>query len=142
MRTTSAEIDLATRLRLAVTRTARRLRQEGGGSLSPSQGSALAVIDRHGPLTPSELAQRERIQRPTATRVLTRLEELDLIERAADPADGRSSLVTVSPAGAALLAELRTRKTAFLAERLETLEPEERATLEQAADILERVLER
>jgi DNA-binding MarR family transcriptional regulator len=140
MRTTSAEIDLATRLRLAVTRTARRLRQEGGGSLSPSQGSALAVIDRHGPLTPSELAQRERIQRPTATRVLTRLEELDLIERAADPADGRSSLVTVSPAGAALLAELRTRKDLFLSERLEALPPEDRATLERAAALLEDLL--
>src|SRR5918997_6091328 len=101
MRTTSADQELATRLRLAVTRSARRLRQAAGTDLSPSLTAALATVERHGPLTPSELAGRERIQRPTATRVLARLEELGLVARAADPADGRSSLVTVTPAGAA-----------------------------------------
>jgi DNA-binding MarR family transcriptional regulator len=138
MRTTSP--DLAPRLRLAITRSARRLRQEAGGGLSPSQGAALAVIDRHGPLTPSELAARERVQRPTATRVLARLEEMGLVDRAADPADRRSSLVSVSPAGAALLDELRTRKDVFLSERLEALGPEDRATLERAAELLEDLL--
>src|SRR3954470_9269327 len=102
MRTTS-DTDLAARLRLTITRTARRLRQEGGGSLSPSQGAALATVERHGPLTPSELATRERVQRPTITRVLDRLEETGLVMRAADPADRRSSLVTLTPAGTALL---------------------------------------
>jgi DNA-binding MarR family transcriptional regulator len=132
--------ELAPRLRLAITRTARRLRQEAGGGLTPSMGAALATIDRHGPLTPSELAIRERIQRPTATRVLARLEETGLIVRAADPADGRSALVSLSPAGAALLAELRTRKDAFLSERLEALGPRDRATLERAAELLEDLL--
>src|SRR3712207_3850464 len=98
--------DLAPRLRMAIVRTARRLRQEAGSPLTPSQGAALATIDRHGPLTPSELAARERIQRPTATRVLARLEEIGLIVRAADPADRRSSLVSISPDGSALLDEL------------------------------------
>src|SRR3712207_883885 len=124
MQSSSVDTDLPTRLRLAITRTARRLRQEAGGALSPSQGAALAVIERHGPLTPSELAAREGIQRPTATRVLARLEELGLVARAADPADGRSSLVTVTPAGAALLEELRTRKDAFLSARLEAFGPD------------------
>ena len=73
--------------------------------------------------------------------MLARLEEEGLIERTADLFDGRSSLVAVTTAGSELLDELRTRKTAFLAQRLETLEPEERAALERAADILERVLE-
>jgi DNA-binding MarR family transcriptional regulator len=123
-------------------RVARRLRQEAGGELSPSLTAALSTVDRHGPLTPSELAAKERIQRPTATRVIARLEEEGLIERTADVYDRRSSLVAVTGKGTELLTELRTRKTAFLAERLETLEPEERATLERAADILERVLER
>jgi DNA-binding MarR family transcriptional regulator len=135
------ESELAPRLRLAITRTARRLRQEAGGGLSPSMGAALATIERHGPLTPSELAARERIQRPTATRVLARLEEAGLIVRTADPADGRSSLVSLSPAGAALLAELRTRKDAFLSERLEALGPRDRATLERAAELLEELLQ-
>ena len=132
--------DLAARLRLAVTRTARRLRQEAGGGLSPSLTAALATIDRHGPLTPSELATRERIQRPTATRVIARLEEMGLIGRTTDPQDRRSSLVSVTPEATALLAEQRTRKTAFLAERLDGLDAEDRATLERAADVLERML--
>jgi DNA-binding MarR family transcriptional regulator len=134
--------DLAGHLRHTIVRVARRLRQEAGEELSPSLTAALSTVERHGPLTPSELAARERIQRPTATRVIARLEEERLIQRTADMYDKRSSLVTVTKEGEELLAELRTRKTAFLAERLETLEPEERATLERAADILERVLER
>jgi DNA-binding MarR family transcriptional regulator len=140
VRTTSRS-ELAVRLRLAITRTSRRLRQEAGTALSPSQSSALASIDRHGPLTPSELADRERIQRPTVTRLLVRLEAAGLIARAADPADGRSSLITVTPAGRALLRELRLRKDAFLARRLEELDADERATLDRAAAILERLLE-
>jgi DNA-binding MarR family transcriptional regulator len=140
MQTTVSETELAPRLRLAITRSARRLRQEAGGALSPSQGAALATIARHGPLTPSELATRERIQRPTATRVLARLEETGLVLRAPDPADRRSSLVSVSPAGAALLEELRTRKDAFLSERLEALGDRDRATLERAASLLEDLL--
>jgi DNA-binding MarR family transcriptional regulator len=132
--------DLASHLRLTIARTARRLRQEAGTELSPSMTAALATIERHGPMTPSELAARERIQRPTATRVLARLEELDYIQRTRDPQDGRSSLVAVTPPASALLAELRTRKTAFLAERLERLDADDRAALERAADILERML--
>ena len=132
--------DLAGRLRLTIVRTARRLRQETGTELSPSLTAALSTIERHGPLTPGEVATRERIQRPTATRVLARLEEQGLIDRMPDVRDRRSSLLTASKAGRDLLAELRTRKTAFLAARIEDLDDEDRATLERAADILERML--
>jgi DNA-binding MarR family transcriptional regulator len=132
--------ELAGHLRLVIVRTARRLRQEAGVELSPSLTAALATVGRHGPLTPSELAARERIQRPTATRVLARLEELGLTVRTPDPQDRRSSLVAVTDAGSALLDELRTRKTAFLAERLDGLDADERAVLDRAADILERML--
>src|SRR5919198_632336 len=135
---TTPRPDLASHLRLTIVRTARRLRQEAGSDLSPSMTAALATIERHGPMTPSELAARERIQRPTATRVLARLEEMGLIQRTPDPQDRRSSLVAVTPAASAMLAEQRTRKTAFLAERLDRLEPEDRVVLERAADILER----
>src|ERR671932_84398 len=88
MRTTSPS-DLASRLRLDIARLGRRLRQEAGAGLSPTQTAALATIELHGPLTPSELAQRERVQRPTVTRVLARLEAAGLTERAGDPADRR-----------------------------------------------------
>jgi DNA-binding MarR family transcriptional regulator len=140
VRTTSESSDLAGHVRLTIVRTARRLRQEAGGELSPSLTAALSTVERHGPMTPSEVAAKERIQRPTVTRVLARLEEQGLIERMADPRDGRSSLVTASTAGRELLDELRTRKTAFLASRIERLSAEERATLDRAADILERML--
>jgi DNA-binding MarR family transcriptional regulator len=141
MRSTSSDIALASHLRIAVARTARRLRQESGTGLSPTLTAALATVERHGPLTPSELAARERVQRPTVTRILSTLDELGLIARAADPGDRRSSLVTVTPAGRALLAAARTRKDAFLSERLDALDAEDRATLERAAALLEGMLE-
>src|SRR3954464_10206499 len=143
MATTSSatSTDLAVGLRLAVTRTARRLRQEAGGGLSPSLTAALATVERHGPLTPSELADRERVQRPTITRVVAKLEEAELIARTADPLDGRSSLIALTPKGAALLAELRTRKDAYLAARLHRLSAEDRTTLARAAELLEDLLE-
>src|SRR5687768_15445856 len=140
MRTTPPVPDLASRLRLDISRMARRLRQEAGAGLSPSQTAALATIECHGPLTPSELADRERVQRPTVTRVLARLEEAGLVDRAADPQDRRSSLVTVSAEGRALLDEVRARKDAFLARRIDALEPSDREALERAAAILERML--
>jgi DNA-binding MarR family transcriptional regulator len=141
MRSTSADIALASHLRIAVARTARRLRQESGTGLSPTLTAALATVGRHGPLTPSELAARERVQRPTVTRILSTLDGLGLVARAADPADRRSSLITVTPAGRELLAAARTRKDAFLSERLEALGAEDRATLERAAALLEGMLE-
>lgn len=131
----------ASRLRLAITRTARRMRQEAGSELGPLALAALATVERAGPLTPSELAIHERIKRPTATRVLARLEEEGLIDRAADPADGRSSIITVTPAGRALLKRLRGRKNAYLARRLEGLPDDDLETLDRASEILERVLE-
>jgi DNA-binding MarR family transcriptional regulator len=140
VRTTSTA-DLAGRLRLAIARTARRLRQEAGGELSPSLSAALATIERHGPLTPSELAARERIQRPTATRVLARLAAEGLVARTPDPHDRRSSLVAATPDARALMRELRTRKTAYLERRLEGLSAEDRATLDRASEILEIILE-
>ncbi len=141
MQTSSSAPPLAAHLRLAVARTARRLRQEAGGGLSPTLTAALASVERHGPLTPSELAARERIQRPTATRLIASLETDGLVLRTADPGDGRSFLIAITPEGSALLRELRTRKDAFLAERLRRLAPEDRATLARAAVLLEELLE-
>jgi DNA-binding MarR family transcriptional regulator len=141
MQTSSHAPQVASRLRLAVARTARRLRQEAGGGLSPTLSAALATIDRHGPLTPSELADRERIKRPTATRLLATLEEGGLVARTSDPSDRRSSLIAITPEGRELMRTLRTRKDAYLVRRLAKLTADERATLAQAADLLERMLE-
>src|ERR671919_1328631 len=110
--------ELAPRLRWAITRMARRLRQEAGVDLGPSQVAALASVDRRGPLSPSELAEIERIKRPTVTRIVRHLEEAGLVERVRDPADGRASILSVTAEGRALLKRLRERKTAYLAKRL------------------------
>ena len=147
METTSPPLtDVAARLRLAVVRTARRLRQEanaaeGAGGLSPTLNAALAPISNHGPLTPSELAERERVRRPTATRIVSNLVELGLVTRTPDPSDGRGFLVAPTAAGSALLKRLRGRKNVFLAKRMRELDPEDVATLERASEILERMLD-
>jgi DNA-binding MarR family transcriptional regulator len=136
--------DSAARLRLAIVRTARRLRQEAAGEgaeLTPTAGSALATVERHGPLTPSELAAIERIKRPTATRTLRVLLEAGLVDRAPDPADGRSALVSVNAAGRERLRRLRGRKNAYLARRMRDLPPADVEALDRAATILEGMLE-
>src|SRR3954454_792224 len=141
MATTSTVSGLAAQLRLAVARTNRRLRQEAGSGLSPTLTAALATVEHHGPLTPSELAGRERVQRPTATKLIARLEAEGLVLRTGDPDDRRSCLISASAAGRDHLKEARSRKDAFLARRLRALPPEDRATLERAAILLERLLE-
>jgi DNA-binding MarR family transcriptional regulator len=136
--------DAAVRLRMAIVRTARRLRQEAAvesSGLTPTSTAALATIDRHGPLTPSELAELERVKRPTMTRTLGCLDREGLIERTPDPTDGRSSLVAVNAAGRERLRRLRGRKNAYLAKRMRGLSDAEVETLERAAEILEGMLE-
>jgi len=134
----------AARLRLAIARTARRLRQEAAGAagqLTLTSASALASVERHGPLTPSDLAEIERVQRPAATRTLRLLVEAGLVDRAPDPADGRCALVSVTPAGRERLLRLRRRKNAYLARRMRDLPQRDVETLERAAEILEGILE-
>lgn len=136
--------DAAARLRMAIVRTSRRLRQEAGAEttgLTPTSTAALATIERHGPLTPSELAELERVKRPTVTRTLGCLEREGLVERTPDPADGRSSLVAVNAAGRERLRRLRGRKNAYLAKRMRDLPAADVAALERAAEILEGILE-
>jgi DNA-binding MarR family transcriptional regulator len=132
---------LPARLRLAIVRTARRLRQEAGSDLGPAQASALATIERHGPLAPSELAKRERIKRPTAARLLGSLEDAGLLTRVRDPEDGRSSIVSVTPEGRELIRRLRARKTAYLARRMRDLPAEDLRAIERATEVLEEMLE-
>src|ERR1700753_1184626 len=105
--------DTAVYLRNAVVRTSRRLRQEAAGEtggLTPTSTATLSSIDRHGPLTPSELAEIERAEGPTMTRTPACLDREGLIERTPDPADGRSFLVAVNAAGHERMVRLRRRK--------------------------------
>ncbi|MDQ5894383.1 MAG: hypothetical protein QG596_644 [Actinomycetota bacterium] len=128
-------------LRLAITRTARRLRQEAGGGLSPTVIAALASIERHKVVTPGELARIEGVQRPTVTRVVTKLAESGLIDRREDPEDRRSALLSVSEEGHRYLAAHRSRKSAWLANLIEEMPEEDAETLARAAEILSQALE-
>jgi DNA-binding MarR family transcriptional regulator len=86
------------------------------------------------------LAAVERIQRPTATRVLSGLEQAGLVVRERDATDGRSTRVRVTREGAALLRRSRTRRNAYLARRLRKLDPDDLAALERATVVLESLL--
>ena len=135
------DAELAARLRLSVTRLARRLRQKSDVEATASQISALATIERLGPLTIGELSAAERVQPPSMTRIVAGLEDLDLIQRETDERDRRVARVRVSSLGQGLLERSRSKKNAYLAARLGSLSDEERAALARAADILERLLE-
>lgn len=134
-------VETAARLRLAIVRASRRLRQEAGTDLGPTLIAALGTVERNGPLTPSELAAIERVKRPTATRMLSRLEAEGLVDRASDPTDRRSYLVSATRDGRELLSRLRKRKTAYLARHLRDLDAEELATIDRAVELLEELLE-
>ena len=127
---------------MVVTRLARRLRQQGESAASPTQLAALATIERDGPLTLGALAATERVRPPTITAAVGRLEEQGLVHRRTDLRDRRVARVEITPPGRRLLAQSRSRKTAYLERQLDTLTADERDTLERAAAILERVLEK
>jgi DNA-binding MarR family transcriptional regulator len=126
---------------MVVTRLARRLRQQAESAASPTQLAALATIERDGPLTLGALAAIERVRPPTITAAVGRLEEQGLVRRHPDRRDRRVAHVEITAPGRRLLAESRSRKTAYLERRLAALGAHERHTLEKAAEILERVVE-
>ena len=140
---TRSDAGLATALRISVSRLARRLRverqAEGLASLSDTQLAALAVLDRHAAMTPGELAEHEKVQPPSMTRVIAVLEERRLVMRAPHPTDRRQVVLTVTEAGRELVSQARRRRDAWLAKRLKELTAEERAILRAAAPVLEKL---
>lgn len=140
MPTTTSNAELASALRVSVMRLARRLRAErGDDGLSLTQMATLGTLDRHGPLTPRELAEHERVQPPSMTRILAGLEERGLISRTPHESDGRQHLVSLTPAAADLLREDRRRRDAWLARRLADLSPAQRDALRAAAPVIDTI---
>ncbi len=133
------EAEIASRLRLAVTRLHRRLRQQTGGGLTPSQASALASLAQLGSPTLGALAARESVQPPSMTRVVVALEEMGYVTRVVDPADRRVARVTLTASGKRVLDHNRSLKNAFLAQQLLRLSPEERRSLRDLTVLLERL---
>lgn len=131
--------ELIGRLRLAVARLARLLRQQDQSGLTPTATAMLATIARRGPLTLGELATAEQVAPPTITKVVARLESAGLIERLADADDRRICRVVVSPEGSRQLDRNRSRRTAWLAEQFAALGPEDQERLADAVAVLEQL---
>ncbi|GAA3256119.1 MarR family winged helix-turn-helix transcriptional regulator [Nonomuraea helvata] len=135
-----SDAGLASALRVSLARLTRRLRRQAAAhSLTPTQFATLAAVERHSGITPGELAELEKVQPPSMTRVIATLEERGLVSRSPHPSDRRQVTVSVTEAAQKLLKEERRRKEAWLTQRLKELTPEERSILRQAAPILEKL---
>lgn len=138
MLTTASTAD---RLRVAVGRLARKLRQQSLGGLTPSQASVLSTLDRHGRMTMSQVAGHESISKPSATGIVGRLVEKGLVARSPDAADRRSFIVEISPAGRELIERRRRERTAYLARRIDSLSDEDHQALERAIELFENMID-
>src|SRR4051794_35491851 len=135
-----ADAGLAGALRDAVGRLSRRMRAErAANDLSLGQLAALRTLERHGPLTASELAAHEKVQPPSMTRIVAALEAHGYLSRTPDPPARRQVVVPASAAGRSLLAEDRRRKDAWLSRRLHALDPDDLAVLAAAVPVLEKL---
>jgi DNA-binding MarR family transcriptional regulator len=137
----ASQAELASRLRMAVMRLHRRLRQHNVGGLAPSQTSALASINRLGAPTLGELALSESVQPPSMTRIVANLEEAGYVKRVVDQADRRVTRVTLLASGRKVLQQNRSLKNAFLARQLRQLDEGEQEALAELTVLLERLLE-
>jgi DNA-binding MarR family transcriptional regulator len=127
-------------LRDAIARLNRRLRQTRPlGEVTQSQFSALTSLDLAGALTPRELAEAERVQPPTMTRIVSRLEERGLVQRLPHPTDRRQVILSTTEAGRCVLATNRRARDAWLDGQIAALNDEERQTLQRAAQIVDRL---
>jgi DNA-binding MarR family transcriptional regulator len=132
--------ELASALRVHIMRLARRLRAERESSgHTLSQFAALASIERHGPMSPGDLAARERVQPPSMTRIVARLEEEGLVSREPHPTDRRQQLLTATDAGRELLAADRLRRDVWLAQQLGGLSSAEQSKIADVLPLLEKL---
>lgn len=131
---------LAPQLRDAITRLNRRVRQARPvGDLTVTQLSALTSLQLAGALTPRELADVERVQPPTMTKIVAKLEERGLVQRTPHPTDGRQVILAATEGGRAVLDQFERVRDEWLAHRLAELTEAERDTLRQAAEILQQL---
>ena len=134
--------DVAGALHASVRLLVQRLRQTPavGGDLTSPETSALARLDRTGPMTAAELARLERISPQSIGATVAALEERGLIAREPDPADGRRSILSLSTEGHALLERRRSARSEHLSEALESaFTRTEIKQLQVAAPLIERL---
>ena len=134
---------LAAELRISLIRAVRRLRLERSSEhITDGQYSVLAGLVNRGPMTPGEIAERERVKPPSMTRTVNALADAGLVTRSAHPSDGRQVIISVTGTGVAEVRETRRRRDAWLSKRLAALPAEDRATLARASAILLEVASR
>ncbi|HUW17326.1 MAG TPA: MarR family transcriptional regulator [Actinomycetes bacterium] len=134
------DTELASTLRISVMRLARRLRAERAETgLTLTQLSTLAALERHGPSTPGVLAEVEKVQPPSMTRIVSSLEQRGLVERSAHPTDGRQVVVSATDDARDLLRADRRRREEWLSRELAAMTTEEREALRAVAPLLERL---
>jgi DNA-binding MarR family transcriptional regulator len=92
---------------------AERFAEAGYGDVRPAYGSVLLPLFEEDGLRMGELARRARLSKQTMTDLVRRLEREELVERRADPADARASVIFLTarsrafePVAAGVLAEL------------------------------------
>jgi DNA-binding MarR family transcriptional regulator len=137
---TRAIPDLAALLRPSLLRLTRLVRnQRVDMTVTLTQLSAMATLANAGPMSAGELANRERVQPPSMTKVLANLEERGLVRRAVHPSDKRQAIIEITDAGRALLESERRSRDAWLSRRLAELTPEERALLQDVVPILDKL---
>ena len=124
---------------MAIARVSRSLRRHELAGLTPTQLSALATVDRAGPLRLGDLAAAEKIAPSTLTRMVTVLEDRGYVQRAAVPGDARASTLVITPAGHAILERIRQDTATQLADSLRALSPEQIAVLAAALPALEQL---
>jgi DNA-binding MarR family transcriptional regulator len=133
----------ADRLHSAAIHLLRLLREEDVASgVSAARLSALSVVVFAGPVTLGRLAEAEQVRPPTISGIVAGLERDGLVERRPDAHDGRVQWVHSTPKGRRLLSRARGRRIEAFASRLRDLSDEELATLERAAELIERAVSR
>lgn len=132
--------DVPARLALAVGRLNRRLRGAGGG-LSHGLLSALATVNKDGPMRLAELAQIEQVSAPSTTRLVSELESQGLVSRRPDPVDGRAILISITTAGTETVLRARSARGEMVQELFSQLSADEVAAIERALPALEKTLE-
>ncbi|HVC03578.1 MAG TPA: MarR family transcriptional regulator [Candidatus Acidoferrales bacterium] len=132
--------DLDSDFSTAVTRLYRRLRAEkADDQIGDSHRAVLALLVKQGPRTLRELSDHEHVTPPSMNQTVNALAQWGYVERRGDPDDGRKVIIAATPTGAALIAETRRRRYAWLNARLETLTVSERRVLSAATGIINKI---
>ena len=139
MARSQVDSELVARMSLAITRVARLLRQQERARSSPAAASALAIIVRDGPITLTELAEAEQVSRSTITKIVNKLEDQGIIDRLPDADDGRISRVRLSSGGRRRIDAYYSKRNAWLADKLDSLDADDLACIIRSVAIMEKL---